>query len=356
MDPDRQAQISRTGVLLLNLGTPEGPHTGPVRRYLRQFLSDPRVIDINPVGRYFLVNLIIVPFRAPKSAESYRKIWTEAGSPLLVHGRRLAELVQAELDTHSAGNYVVKLGMRYGEPSTESVLREFAAEGIGRIRALPLYPQYASASVGSSIEEVYRCASRVWNVPAIDMLPVFYNNPCFINSAVSVAQEALCAKKYDHYLFSFHGLPERQIIKSKDSPDSPCLKNEDCCRSISAVNRSCYRAQCFATARSIADKLELEKDKWSVSFQSRLGRDPWIQPFTDVVLTDLPQKGIKSLAIFSPAFVADCLETLEELNIRGRADYLGAGGEEYLFVPSLNTHPEWVKCVARMVAPEARAC
>ncbi len=352
MSSNEQTQIAATGILLLNLGTPDSPQTGSVRRYLRQFLSDPRVIDISSLGRFLLVNLIIAPFRSSKSAEAYRLIWTDEGSPLLFHGQRLTELVQAELDKFSADRFVVKLAMRYGNPSIDSVLREFVSEGIDRIRVLPLYPQYASASVGSTIEEVYRCASGLWNVPVIEILPVFYNHPGYIKSSVLVAKEALGQRKFDHYLFSFHGLPERHILKSKDSSESRCLRDADCCQSISLINRNCYRAQCFATARSIAGQLGLEKSEWSVSFQSRLGRDPWIRPFTDFVFKELPSKGVKSLAIFSPAFVADCLETLEELNIRGRKDFLKAGGEEYLFVPSLNTHPEWVRCVTHMVAPE----
>ncbi|MFQ5606800.1 MAG: ferrochelatase, partial [Candidatus Zixiibacteriota bacterium] len=180
-----------TGILLVNLGTPDAPRTAEVRRYLRQFLSDPRVIDINPLARFLLVNLIIAPFRAAKSAAAYRQVWTDEGSPLLAHGRKLAGEVQSRLDESFPGQYVVKLAMRYGKPSTESVLREFAAQGIDRVRALPLFPQYASASVGSAVEEIYRSAGRFWNVPMIDILPVFYDNPAYINACATVATEAL---------------------------------------------------------------------------------------------------------------------------------------------------------------------
>jgi len=339
----------KTGILLLNLGTPDSPTTKDVRIYLREFLTDLRVIDMNKLANFLLVNFMIVPFRAPKSAEAYKLVWTDEGSPLLVHGRNLTKAVQQSLDQQSPGHYVVKLGMRYGKPSIQSVMQEFADEGIDKIRAFPLYPHFASATISSTMAKVYDCVSKVWNIPVLETVPVFYDNRDYIESMVTVAKETIADKSFDHYLFSYHGLPERHLSKSISSPDSRCLKNNNCCDNVTATNSQCYRAQCYATSRLLADGLGLDESKWSVAFQSRLGRDPWIKPYTDIVLTDLPKQGVKSLCIFSPAFVADCLETLEELNIRARADFLGAGGNEFMFIPSLNSHPKWVKTVCDMV-------
>lgn len=344
-----QQPKEKQGVLLVNLGTPDAPETGPVRRYLRQFLSDPRVLDISPLGRFLLLNLIILPRRPKESAEAYRSIWTKEGSPILIHGRELTRLTQEELDRESPGRFLVKLGMRYGEPSIERVLAEFAAEGVDRIRVLPLFPQYASATVGSAMEEVYRVANKYWNMPTIEALPPFYDHPGYLESFAVVTRESVKLADYQYYLFSFHGLPERQIKKGESPGENRCLTEANCCSSISARNRNCYRAQCFATARGIAQRLNLEPEQWSVSFQSRLGREPWIQPYTDEVMKELPKKGIKSLVALSPAFVADCLETLEELGIRGEEDFFGAGGEKYKMIPSLNTHPDWVDTVVSLV-------
>ncbi len=347
-----RSTVTTQGIMLLNLGTPSAPETGAVRRYLRQFLSDPRVMDISPIGRFFLLNLIILPFRSSKSAEAYRLVWTDQGSPIICHGEKLTELVQQRLNSKQPGAYKVKLAMRYGEPSIQRVMREFRDEGIDAIKVVTLFPQYASATVGSAMEEVYRVANLEWNMPVITATPAYYDHPGYIGAFADVTKTAVDSDNYDYYLFSFHGLPERHIRKAdaEDNPGQPehCLADGSCCECITSRNRNCYRAQCYATARGIARKLKLEDGTWSVSFQSRLGREAWIPPYTDKKIEELAQNGIKSLAILSPAFVADCLETLEELGIRGKESFLEAGGEKFKMIPSLNTNPKWVETVIEL--------
>lgn len=338
------ADLHRTGILLINLGTPDAPEPGPVRRYLREFLSDPRVIDINPIGRALLLYLIILPFRPRRSAEAYRKIWTAEGSPLLQHGRALVERLRERIPEHP-----IELGMRYGSPSIEHALEQLRAQGCDRIIALPLYPQYASSSTGSSVEEVYRVAARLWNTPYLSVVPAFYDQPGFIDSFATVTRETFAGFEPDHVLFSFHGVPERQVVRSADA--SICLAKPDCCDSLVPGNRNCYRAQCYATARSLAQTLGLGEagERWSVSFQSRLGRTPWIRPYTDEVVPALARQGSKRLAVVCPAFVADCLETIEEIGMRAQEQFQAAGGEQLRLVPSLNSHPTWVGAVEELV-------
>lgn len=338
--------MAKTGVLLLNLGTPDAPTTSAVRRYLRQFLSDPRVIDINPLGRALLLNLFILPFRPAKSAEAYRQIWTEAGSPLLLHTRKLADKLQQHLDEE----VVVRFAMRYQNPSMEAVLERFMQDAVERLIVVPLYPQYASSSTGSCLEELYRVCAGKWNVPHLSVVPAFYDHPAFVDALTTVTREHLDdLADWDHFLISFHGLPERQVVKC-DVSGAHCLKSADCCDTVTDAARYCYRAQSFATARALTAALGITEDRYTVAFQSRLGRTPWIKPYTDHVLEDLPKKGVKRLAVMIPSFTADCLETLEEIDIRGRESFLGAGGTDYTMVPSLNSHDAWVGAVATLVA------
>ncbi len=329
-----------TGLLLINLGSPDEPTSRAVRRYLRQFLSDPRVIDINPVGRTLLLEGAILPTRPRKSAAAYAKIWTERGSPLIAYSRDLTEKVAARLGP----DWRVELGMRYGSPSIESALDRLRAAGAGEIVVFPLYPQYAASSTGSSLEEVFRLAGRLWVVPTLRAVAPFYDHPGFISAFAAVGAPILAGERPDHVLFSFHGLPERQIRKA-DETGAHCLASLTCCHEIVAANRNCYRAQCFATARALAAALGLASEQWSVSFQSRLGRTPWIRPYTDLVLPELAKEGKKKVAVFCPAFVADCLETLEEIGIRAKADFAAAGGEFLTLVPSLNATDGWADVV-----------
>jgi len=337
----------RTGILLVNLGTPDAPEAGPVRRYLREFLSDPRVIDINPLGRWLLLNLVILPFRPKRSAAAYREIWTSEGSPLLVHGRALLDALRERVSEHP-----IEFAMRYGNPSIAAGLERLRAQSCDQLIILPLYPQYASSSTGSTVERVYREAAGLWNTPYISVIPPFYDHPAFLAAFAEVARAKLAALAPDHVLFSFHGLPERHVLASADP--NVCLASVDCCERLVDGNRNCYRAQCFATARGLAALLELGdahglEQRWSIAFQSRLGRTPWIKPYTDEVIPALAKQGARKLAVFSPAFVADCLETLEELGIRARQDFLDAGGETLELIPSLNAHPSWVAGVEQLI-------
>jgi ferrochelatase len=332
------------GLLLVNLGTPEEPTPGAVRRYLRQFLSDPRVIDINPIGRALLLNLVILPFRPKKSAAAYRLIWTDRGSPLLVHGRDLADRVGAEL----GADWAVELAMRYGEPNIGGALDRLRDAGVSDIVVLPLYPHAAASSFGSSLEAVYQAAAERWNVPHLHVVPPFHAEPGFIEAFARVGEPAIAALGADHVLFSYHGLPERHMRKS-DYSGRHCLASPGCCDSIGVANRDCYRAQCYATTRALVARLGLREGGYSTSFQSRLGRTPWIQPYTDQVLLELAGRGVKRVAVFCPAFVADCLETLEEIGMRARADFQAAGGDTLELIPSLNSEPVWVEALEQLI-------
>lgn len=333
----------RPGVLLANLGTPDAPQTPEVRRYLRQFLSDPRVLDINAVGRAALLNLIILPTRPAKSAEAYREVWTEEGSPLLVYGKALAAGVAERMPEAE-----VVLGMRYGNPSIGDGLRALAERGCDEIVMMPLFPQYASSSTGSAVEEAYREAGKLWNTPFLRVVPPFYDAPGFIDSFRAVAQPILEEKQPDHVLFSYHGVPERHVTKS-DPTDAHCLKVPDCCAAIGKANRQCYSAHCYATTRGLVEALGLPSEKVSTAFQSRLGRTPWLTPYTDKVVPELAKSGVKRLAVFCPSFVADCLETIEEIGMRARDDFQEAGGEELVLIPSLNGTSTWLDATAEML-------
>jgi ferrochelatase len=336
--------LHRTGILLINLGTPDAPDPASVRRYLREFLSDPRVIDIHPIGRALLLNLIILPFRPKRSAAAYQKIWTAEGSPLLLHSRALAAALRERMP-----EYPVELAMRYGSPAIEPALTRLREQSCDRIVVVPLYPHYAASSTGSSVEQVYRLAAKLWNTPCITVVPPFYEHPAFIGAFAAVGRPTLEAEvpAYDHVLFSFHGLPERHVIASSDP--KLCVAKPDCCDRLVDGNRNCYRAQCFATARALAARLGLASDAWSISFQSRLGRTPWIKPYTDEVVPALAKRGVRKLAVFCPAFVADCLETLEEIGMRARADFQAAGGDTLELIPSLNSEPVWVEALEQLI-------
>ena len=261
--------MATNGLLLINLGTPDAPETAAVRRYLREFLSDPRVVDIPAFGRWMLLNAFILPFRPAKSAEAYRKVWMKEGSPLLVHSVALRDRVRERMGS----GWGVELGMRYGQPSIAKALTDLVAAGVERIVVAPLFPQYSSAANGSAIEETFRVASQMWNVPSLNVTPEFFDDPGFIDAFAEVGRPHLQAFRPDHVLFSFHGLPERQVRRS-DTSGAHCLQSSTCCDRMVAANRHCYRAQCYATARLIAARLKLPEDQWSVSFQSRLGRTP----------------------------------------------------------------------------------
>jgi ferrochelatase len=337
----------RTGLLLINLGTPDEPTPGAVRRYLREFLGDPRVLDIGAVGRALLLHLVILPTRPAKSAHAYAQIWdAKRGSPLLYHSQDLAAAVAAEL----GADWHVELAMRYGRPSLPAALDAFAAAEVERIVVLPLFPQYASSSTGTAQARVMALAAERWNVPALDFVPAFYNDPGFVAAFEAVARPVLAEFQPDHVLFSFHGLPVRQIVKT-DAAGTICFQSDTCCDEVK--NPHCYRAQSFATARALAQGLELATDRYTICFQSRLGRTPWIEPYTDHVIDRLGKAGTKRMAVMCPAFVADCLETVEEIGIRARAQFKAAGGDELILVPSLNATAPWVEAVCAIARRHA---
>ena len=336
------------GVLLVNLGTPDAPDAPAVRRYLREFLSDDRVIDLHPVARWLLLEGIILPFRPAKSAEAYRKVWTAQGSPLLVESRALEEKMRTALGPEVR----VELAMRYGNPSIAAGLGRLDQQGADRLFVAPLYPQYSSAATGSTLEAVFTALRRLQAVPAISTLPAFFDEPGFLEAFAQRGREVIAREKPDHVLFSFHGLPERQIRKA-DHSGNHCLASAGCCDSIGIANRDCYRAQSFATARGIASRLGLDASDYTVCFQSRLGRTPWIAPYTDLVIPKLAEAGKKRLVVFSPAFVADCLETLEELAIRAREQFLACGGDSLTLVPSLNSSDAWVEALVALIRRHA---
>jgi ferrochelatase len=334
-----------TGILLAQLGTPASPAVPDVRRYLREFLSDPRVIDLPAPARWLLVNGIIAPFRAPKSAHAYQSIWTPQGSPLLVNSRAFAEALQRELGAGSR----VALGMRYGAPRLADALAELCDAGVSRIVAFPLYPQVAESSSGTAIAAIREAAAKRASCPSIAFVAPFFADAGFVAAVASEARAVLDRERCDHALFSYHGLPERHV-RAADPSRGHCLASAGCCDAPpAAVLANCYRAQCFATTRAVARALALPSERVTSSFQSRLGRDPWIKPWTDEELPRLAARGVKRLAVLCPSFVADCLETLEEVGIRAREQWLGLGGEALALVPCVNAAPAWVSAAAELV-------
>jgi ferrochelatase len=338
----------KTGVVLVNLGSPVAPTPSAVRVFLREFLGDPRVLDMPAIARALLLNLVILPFRPRKSAEAYEKIWSEEGSPLMVHGRALREALAERLGPAVR----VELAMRYGQPTIEGALDRLRWSGCDRVVVFPLYPQFAASTTGSILEEVFRQAGRLWNTPFVHVVGPYYDHPGFVDAAAEVARPELAAARPEFVLFSYHGLPEKQVRKGDDTGNQ-CLAATDCCDRIWEGNRNCYRAQCFATSRALIERLGLDAHATATTFQSRFGKTPWIQPFTDREITAHARRGVKRLAVLCPAFVADCLETLEEIGIRGRDAFVAAGGEEFTLVPCVNSHERWADGVARILHDSA---
>ncbi len=332
--------MSKTGVLLINLGTPDSPSVGHVRSYLSQFLNDPRVIDIPWLSRKALVNLIIVPFRAPKSAKIYKQLWTDKGSPLLYHSERARKLLQEAL----GNGYDVHLAMRYKNPSIPDVLEKMRSENYQRIVVLTMFPQYASASTGSALEEVMAIMRKWWVIPEVKMLSAYYDHPKYIHAFVERGREHNIAD-FDHVLFSYHGLPERQVEKVHEGKS---CKDLNCEHQITESNKYCYRAQSYETTRRIAAQLGIPPEKYTVSFQSRLD-EKWLQPFSDEVIRECAKKGMKKVLVFSPAFTADCLETIIEIGHEYQEIFAAHGGEKVQLVESLNDHPLWIGCMADLV-------
>jgi ferrochelatase len=333
----------KTGVLLVNLGTPDSPSVPDVRKYLREFLMDKRVIDIPFISRWMLVNLIIAPFRAPKSAKIYKQVWQDRGSPLMFHAKDLKLKLQKKLGV----NFVVAMGMRYQSPSISSALDELLTENVSKIIVLPLFPQYASATTGSVIEQVMDDIKGRLVLPELEFVSQYPDDELMIQTFTELGKKYMKNVDYDHVVFSYHGLPERQIRKS--SIEDYCQLNDNCCADFNAKNQFCYRAQCFLTSRKLAEKLQLTEDKYSVFFQSRLGKDPWIQPYAEDEIKRLAEAGKKKILIFCPSFTADCLETTLEVGTEFKELFIEHGGEEWQLVESLNSHDLWIESLEKMV-------
>ena len=332
--------MNKIGVLLINLGTPKSPTTRDVRSYLFQFLNDKRVIDLPWIIRKLLVNLIIVPFRAPKSAKIYKELWTEEGSPIIFHTNNLKN----KLSTDLGEKYIVDYAMRYKKPSINAALNKFKHENLKQIIIIPLFPQYASATNGSVMEEVMNIVKNWWVIPELNFISQFYNEELFLDGfAEKGAQYNL--KEYDKILFSFHGLPERHVDKVYNN--SLCQDN-DCEEGITELNQFCYKATCYETAKQIAKRLKINESDYIVTFQSRLD-NKWLKPFSDDIIIERAKKGDKKLLVFSPAFVADCLETIIEIGVEYQELFTENGGEKVQLVESLNDSEIWMNCLKSMI-------
>lgn len=334
----------KKAVLLINLGSPDTPSVADVRKYLTQFLNDKRVIDITAAGRWLLVNGLIVPFRSPKSAKLYQQIWTANGSPLSIHTKNLAVKLQDLL----GDDYIVEWAMRYRNPSIKSVLsriREYKPESI---TVVPLYPQYASSSTGSTAELVMKEIAGWEVIPDFRLISKFYDHPQYIDAVVNCAKEINTAE-FDHILFSYHGLPERQIKKASAQYGNNSCHFGKCCDAITENNQYCYRANCFETTRQLVKKMKLPEGSYTTTFQSRLD-DQWLKPYSDKVLEELAKKGMKKIMVFSPAFVADCLETIYEIETEYNELFKKHGGEKVTLVKSLNDRDYWVEALSKIIA------
>ncbi len=340
-------EIGKKTLLLIHTGSPDFLTIRALRRYLRQFLSDPRVMSMPWLVRQILLYGVILPFRPKKSLQAYKKIWTNQGSPLVQNTRQLAMDLSMQL-----AEYDVYWAARYGKPDIVDVLSEIQKKQAPEITVFPLFPQYASATVGSILQQVYQFMAKKKSMTPLRIVPPFYEHPLYIQAMVDNFFAFLKSKnisdqiwKKYHLLLTFHGLPVSQIQKADDS--GMCFAKQDCCDNFKEHNIHCYRAQCYATAQSLADVLQVAS--WSVSFQSRLGSGQWLGPYTEEELKSLPQKGTKHLLVVAGSFVSDNLETLEELGIRGKEIFLANSGKEYFLIPQLNASPSWVQAIAAMV-------
>ncbi|MCH9631509.1 MAG: Ferrochelatase [Chlamydiia bacterium] len=327
--------MTKTAVLLVNLGTPKSFQKKDVFRYLIQFLTDKRVITLPFVERNLLVRTVIVPSRYTTSAKYYKEIWTEEGSPLDVYTKRAKALLQESL----GNEYVVDYAMRYQSPSLKSTLRKIIKPNVSRLVVIPLFPQYASSTTGSIMESIFSEMKSLEVFPNMQFVTHFHDHPKVIDAFCDIAKKS-SYQDYDHILLSFHGLPEKHVVTADRC--NHCLKTKDCCQKISDKNHMCYSAQCYATAHKIVENLKLEKDRYSICFQSRLGRDPWLKPSTSSLVESLPKKGHKKVLVMCPSFVCDCLETLHEISIEYSEDFKKAGGDTLHLMRGLNDHPLFI--------------
>ncbi|MFK5958749.1 MAG: ferrochelatase [Lutibacter sp.] len=330
------------GALLVNLGSPDSTSTNDVKKYLDEFLMDKRVIDTPYLLRAFIVKGIILNTRPKKSAEAYKKIWWKEGSPLIV----LSERLHKKVKEHS--NIPVELAMRYGKPSIQNGIKNLADKGVTEIFLIPLYPQFAMATTETIVVLANKIIKKQFPQIKLTNFPAFYNNEKYIKVLSTTIQTELEKKNPEHLLFSYHGVPERHIKKS-DITKSHCKIDGSCCNTTSVAHEFCYRHQCYETTKLVAKQLNLKEGTFSTSFQSRLGRDPWLQPYTNKTIDTLALNGIKNLAVVTPAFISDCLETLEEIGIEAKESFLENGGEKFNTIPCLNDNDEWVKTVTKWI-------
>ncbi len=327
-----------SAIIFLNVGTPDSYKVADVRSYLREFLSDPRVIDIPWVFKNLLLYGVILPFRSPRSAKLYKKVWTAKGSPLLTYTQDFVKSLQ---EMRSPGSPSINFAMRYGSPSIKQQLEKLLNKK--QITIFPLFPQYASSSTGTAVAECFNILKKSWNIPAVKVVAPFYNHPGYIKAYVTLIKEKQQqTKDWEHLIFSYHGLPERHIIKS-EGEENLCKRTQPCPKNN--VSNYCYRAQCYESSRLMASQLSLSEDQYTVCFQSRLGRTPWIHPYTDDVLKKLREKGIKRIGVVCPSFVIDCLETLQEIGMEALEDWVSLGGENLSLVPCLNASKQWLDAV-----------
>lgn len=335
--------MAKKGIVLMNLGSPDSTEIKDIKKYLMQFLMDKRVIDYPYLIRLLLVGGIIVPFRSPKTAEAYKEVWTKDGSPLIVFSKQLQEALQANI------NEPVVLAMRYGNPSMQYAFDKLLNENpdLEEVIAIPLYPHYAMSSYETAVEHAKTVHQNNKYSFSLSFVKPFYDDSAYI-TALSESIKPYLAEEYDQVLFSYHGLPQRHMSKA-DPTHKHCMKVENCCEVASVAHSTCYRHQCWTTTQLLARELNIPKEKLGFSFQSRLGKEEWLKPYTAVRLEELPKEGVKKLVILCPAFVSDCLETLEEIAGEGREAFLHAGGEKCTVVPCLNLHPLWVKALVTWV-------
>jgi ferrochelatase len=329
------------GVLLVNLGSPDSTSVGDVRKYLREFLMDKRVLDMSWPVRFCVVNFAILPSRPKESAHAYEKIWTPEGSPLVVTSRRVRAKLQERVTVP------VELAMRYQNPTIRSALEKLAQKGVTNLLVIPLFPHYAMSSYESAAERVVELAAEFRPKIRIQIQPPYFDTPEYIEALAASAKKYLDSG-YDHLLFSFHGIPERHLRKS-DTTGRHCLKVKNCCEVPNPAHATCYRAQCFKTVAAFVAKAGVPAGKYTVAFQSRLGKEPWLKPYSDLEIEKFPAQGVKKLLVMCPSFVSDCLETIEEMGIRGRETFLKAGGGEFELIPCMNENPQWISALEKMV-------
>jgi ferrochelatase len=335
------------GALLVNLGSPNSTSVKDVRNYLDEFLMDKRVIDTSYLLRVFLVKGIILNTRPKKSAKAYKKIWWDEGSPLIVLSERLLKKVQDKSDIP------IELAMRYGNPSIQSGIEKLVQKGVTEILLIPLYPQFAMATTETIVVLANKIVKKNYPNVKLTDLPAFYNKKDYIKVLSKSIQQKLEKEKPDHLLFSYHGVPERHIKKS-DITKSHCKIDGSCCNTPSPAHEFCYRHQCYETTKQVAAELKLDEGFYSTSFQSRLGRDPWLQPYTDQTIEEYAKNGVKNLAVVTPAFVSDCLETLEEIGMEAKEEFIENGGEKFTSIPCLNDSEDWANTLSDWITNWAK--